>query len=91
MDIVRNWKTGRDIEMHDDIYFDGVVIVMQARKYIVWRLFLDGCLSHEWVETQHAFYEWKGSRKSGKMGGATYYKVMGCAMGGMDVQKQYST
>lgn len=41
MNIVMNWKLGRPIDIHNDIYCDGVRRVMQSQKEVGWRLFLD--------------------------------------------------
>ena len=80
-----NFKSGRAVELHDDILYDGVKRVFEAQCRIGWRLMLDGCLTGEWAECQQRYLVWIGSRKSGKkMGGGVNMQIMGGGMGRMD-------
>ena len=52
--------------IHDDVAFDGAVRVFDSQRNIGWRLFFDGCLSHECTKVQQEYLTWKGSRQSGQ-------------------------
>jgi hypothetical protein len=46
--------------------FLGVQATLDAQASIGWQPFLEGCLSPLWQSVQHSYYEWMGSRKSGR-------------------------
>ena len=65
LNIIRNWKLRRKIQLHDNIEFDGIKEVFKVQKEIGWRIFLDGCLTYEWSKLQQSYLEWIGSKKTG--------------------------
>ena len=61
-----NWKDKKPIVYDSDLDFPGIKKLLEAQEKIGWRLFFDGCLALEWAQVQQKYYDWIGSRKSGR-------------------------
>ena len=66
LNVLKTFKTGKQVELHNDVTFDGVKAVFKSQSEIGWRIFIDGCGSVEWAKAQQIYLNWIGSRKSGK-------------------------
>ena len=66
LNVAYNCKIVLPIEVSDDLAFEGISAVFKSQKAIGWRLFLDGCLSHEWIRIQQNNLECMGSMKLGR-------------------------
>ena len=66
LNALKSFKTGEKVALHDDIMFDGVKDVFTSQSNIGWRVFIDGWVSVEWAKVQQSYFNWIGSRRTGR-------------------------
>jgi len=54
---------------------------IQAQNQIGWRLFLEGWIDSSWKETQHSYYQWIGSHRTGQQWAIALTKTLDCSLG----------
>ena len=66
---LQNQKSGKYIELEEDMGFDDTNKPYRTQEKIEQRIFIDRCLSHESIWMERQYIEWIGSKKTGRRWG----------------------
>ena len=65
-DYLRSWRDKSQVLAGHQCDFPGLQQAVHNQATIGWQAFFEGYLACDWAATQHTYYEWAGSRRTGR-------------------------